>query len=109
MRHGVLTDDGQLASTLVPSFTVSVEQVSAVSFCSVRTDILLAKASRLDMGIPVNTLTWLAGCIILQTMIESFVLTIVMEEHANIGLMEEHLSPLQEILRPFCASSLDSV
>jgi hypothetical protein len=59
------------------------------------------------MGSPVNTLTWLAGCIVLQTMIETFVLTIVLEETANIGLMEEHLSPLQEILRPFCSTALE--
>jgi hypothetical protein len=59
------------------------------------------------MGTPMNTLTWLGGCIVLQTMMETFVLTIVLEEGANIGLMEEHLSPLQEILRPFCLAALD--
>ena len=61
------------------------------------------------MGTPVNALVWVAGCIVMQTMLESLVLTIIMEESANLGIMEEHLGPLQAILRPFCTNfSVDS-
>ncbi len=62
------------------------------------------QSARLGLGEAEHSLTWVANSIVLQTFIESLVLTVVMEEGANIGILEEHLSPIVAILLPFCAA-----
>ena len=60
------------------------------------------QASRFNIGNVVNSMTWLpdTNAILWQTKIESIVLSILMEEHANLGLAEENIESLKEILRP---------
>ena len=40
----------------------------------------------------------------MQTNIEAMVLTVIIEDGANIGLVEEYLYSIKSILRPFCVS-----
>jgi hypothetical protein len=38
----------------------------------------------------------------LQTKIEAVVLSILLDEHANLGLVEENIALLREVLGPLC-------
>ena len=44
--------------------------------------------------------------VLVQTRIETLILTVCIEEGANIGLMEENLYAFKTLLRPFCVSFL---
>ncbi len=63
---------------------------------------LLPQASRFSIGNIVNSMTWLpnTNVILWQTKIGSLVLSILLDEHANLGIAEENIKSLIEILRP---------
>jgi Mitogen-activated protein kinase kinase 1 interacting len=79
-----ILEDSQIVSSLVPSFVVSIDQ-----------------SSRLGLGPAKHSMTWVASSIVLQVWVESVVLSLVLEDTANIGLVEEQLGTLISVLRPF--------
>lgn len=51
----------------------------------------------------INSYHIIANSIILQLKVESLVVSILLEESANLGIVEEHLEVLHSILKPFCS------
>jgi len=83
----VLTpEDAHTISSLAPSFSTSIDQ-----------------SSRLGLGGSQYAITWAANSVVLQTKVESLIVSILMDEHANLGIVEEHVGALRAILKPFCA------
>lgn len=76
----------QNISSLAPSFSTSVEQ-----------------SSRLGLGVAQYAIVWTANSIMLQTKVESLIVSIVLDENSNLGLVEENVTALKVLLRPFCA------
>mmetsp|Transcript_10531 Transcript_10531/g.16006 ORF Transcript_10531/g.16006 Transcript_10531/m.16006 type:complete len:129 (-) Transcript_10531:137-523(-) len=72
---------------LVPSFTVSAEQ-----------------SSRLRLGNVVYTIVWNDRSIVLQFKVELVVVSVLLEESANIGIMDEFIPLISETLKPFCVT-----
>lgn len=50
-------------------------------------------------------MTWVANSIVLQAWVESVVLSLVLDDNANIGLVEEQLGTLISVLVPFLSSA----
>ena len=50
------------------------------------------------------TLVWRDGFIVLQFKVELVVIAVLLEETANVGIMDEFIAQVSEKLRPFCAS-----
>lgn len=46
------------------------------------------------------TLAWFSGVILVQTKVNSFVVSILCEETANLGILDELLVSLREMLEP---------
>ena len=84
-------EDSHTISSLAPSFNMSVEQ-----------------SSRLGLGGSQYALTWTANSVLMQTKIKSLVVSILLDENANLGIAEEHIGTLREILDPFCEFTSDS-
>lgn len=87
-RMGENAEDSHTISSLAPSFNMTVEQ-----------------SSRLGLGGSQYALTWTANSVLMQTKVKSLVVSILLDENANLGVAEEHIDTLREILAPFCAFS----
>ena len=79
-------EDAHTVLSLTPSFCASVEQ-----------------SGRLNLGAPKHILTWVANSILMQIKVESLVVSILLDENANLGIAEEHIEDLRSILAPFCS------
>ena len=90
-RMGENVEDSHTISSLAPSFNMSVEQ-----------------SSRLGLGGSQYALTWTANSVLMQTKIKSLVVSILLDENANLGVAEEHIDTLREILDPFCDFSSEA-
>ncbi len=78
-------EDSHTIMSLAPSFHISMDQ-----------------SSRLQLGAAKYAVTWAANSIIMQIKVGSLVLSILLEETANLGIADELVEELQSILRPFC-------
>lgn len=67
-------------------------------------NLMFIQASRLGAGNVQHTFVWFDGSIVLQFKVELVVIAVLMEETANIGIMDEFMSTVSEKLRPFCIS-----
>jgi Mitogen-activated protein kinase kinase 1 interacting len=85
-RGSPTTEDAHTISSLAPSFSTSAEQ-----------------SARLDLGSAQYAIVWAANSIILQTKIENLVVSILLSEHANLGLVEEHIPSLVSLVSTFCS------
>ena len=86
-RGGALTtEDAHTVSSLAPSFATSWEQ-----------------SSRLGIGASLYAIVWVANSILLQTKVESLIISILMDQTGNVGLAEEHVVSLRALLKPFCS------
>lgn len=85
-RNGLQSaEDSHTIMSLAPSFYTSMEQ-----------------SSRLNLGSPTHALTWAANSILMQTKIDSLIISILFEESANLGVAQEHLEELRSVLKPYC-------
>ena len=67
------------------------------------------QAAKIGTGNAEYAISWLErGCLI-HIKLEALVLTLVMEETANLGLIEDHISLLKKILGPFSNANFISV
>ena len=80
------SEDSHTISSLAPSFIMSVEQ-----------------SSRLGLGGTHYAMTWAANSVLMQTKVKSCIVSILLDENANLGVAEEHIETLREILSPFCS------
>ena len=78
-------EDSHTVLSLAPSFCASAEQ-----------------SGRLNLGAPKHILTWVANSILMQIKVESLVVSILLDESANLGIAKEHIEELRVILAPFC-------
>lgn len=85
-RSTPTAEDSHSISSLVPSFSASIEQ-----------------SSRLSLGGAQYSIVWAANSIILQTKVENLVISILMDENSNLGIVQEHVVTLRALLKPFCA------
>ena len=76
-------EDSALAGSLIPSFMISADQ-----------------SLRLNLGIVKHSVSWVPCGIVLQCLVEKVVVTFVLDESCNLGIIEEQLGLLQTILRP---------
>lgn len=62
------------------------------------------KVVKIDCGGPQFSLTWLEGGsgVVVQTRQEALVISLLMEDAANLGLLDNYVGVLQRILKPFC-------
>ena len=79
-------EDSALACSLIPSFMVSADQ-----------------SLRLNLGAVKHSVSWVPSGIVLQSLVERVVVTFVMDESCNLGIIEEQLGVLQTVLRPVLA------
>ena len=77
-------EDSQIIASLAPSFSTTVEH-----------------SSRLGLGSSLYTTTWAANSIVLQTKLDTLIVSILLDSNGNIGVAEEHVSSLRSILAPF--------
>lgn len=63
---------------------------------------LYLQATRLDLGQSKYSMTWAANSIILQTRIGAVVVSVILDESANLGLVDDNMAELTNILRPLC-------
>ncbi len=61
--------------------------------------------AKLGLGAPAYSLVWLDEGILVQSKLEAAVLSIFLETTANLGLLEEQLPIIQNILRPFTTTN----
>jgi len=73
-------DDAQVVGALVPSFVASVDQ-----------------SSRFEFGATKHAMTWSGNFVYIQFIVEKIVVSIVLDESANIGLVEEKVPELKNI------------
>lgn len=82
-KSAQFVDDAQVVGQLVPSFVVSVDQ-----------------SLRFELGATKHAMTWSGNYVYIQFIVDKIVVSIVMDESANIGLVEEQLPELKSILSP---------
>ena len=57
--------------------------------------------TKLGFGSPKYSINWLDDGILVQSKLEAAVLSLYMEEYANLGLLDDQLDILVKILQPF--------
>jgi hypothetical protein len=62
------------------------------------------QSSRLNLGKVKYAVLWSGRSITLQFKLELVVVSIVLEENANLGVMDEFIPLIQKTLLPFCSS-----
>ena len=67
---------------------------------------LYIQASRFNVGDIANSVTWIPNwnAVLWQTKMDSLILSILLEEHANLGLTEEYILSLKGVLTPLFSS-----
>jgi hypothetical protein len=79
-------EDAHIILSLTQSFCASAEQ-----------------STRLALGPLKHIFTWVAdSSILMQMKVESLVVSVLLDENANLGIVEEHTKDLRSILQPFC-------
>lgn len=67
------------------------------------------RASKIGTGAAEYSMTWLERGSLVHVKLEALVLTLVMEDTANLGLIDDHISLLKKILGPFSNANFISV
>lgn len=82
-------DDSKIISSYAQSYYISIDQ-----------------SSRLGLGQAKHSITWISNSILLQILVESVVVSVLLDEGANLGIVEEQLYTLHSVLKPFCLSPI---
>jgi len=88
-RSASNNDDSKMISSYAQSYYTSIDQ----SF-------------RLGLGQTKHSITWISNSILLQILVESVVVSVLLDEGANLGIVEEQLWTLHSVLKPFCSSTV---
>jgi hypothetical protein len=67
------------------------------------------QAAKIGGGSSQYSLTWTERGSLIHIKMEALVVTLVMEDNANLGLIDEHIVLLRKILGPFSNSNFISV
>ena len=80
-------EESKMISSYAQSYYISIEQ-----------------SQRLGLGQTKHSITWISNSILLQILVESVVISLVLDEGANLGIVEEQLWTLHSVLKPFCTA-----
>jgi len=80
-------EESKMISSYAQSYYISIEQ-----------------SRRLGLGQTKHSITWISNSILLQILVESVVVSLLLDEGANLGIVEEQLWTLHSILKNFCSS-----
>lgn len=69
----------------------------------------IKQASKIGTGNAEYSISWLERGSLVHVKLEALVLTLIMEDSANLGLIDDHISLLKKILGPFSNSNFISV
>lgn len=61
--------------------------------------------AKLGLGTPQYTMVWLDEGILVQSKLEAAVISIFLDANANLGLLEEQIVIIQNILKPFTTTN----
>lgn len=61
------------------------------------------KATRLGLGSSKYSMTWAANSIILQARVGAVIVSVIFDDGANMGHVEENMAELTNVLRPICS------
>jgi len=65
----------------------------------------LEQALKFNLGASKYSLTWSDSSVHVQFKIEAIIVSVVVEENSNLGLMDNYVNSLHSILKPFATSS----
>lgn len=71
-------------------------------FLSLNVSFNVLQASRLELGSVKYAMTWLANSVLVQMRVESLVVSVLCDDRANLGVLEDNMKPLKDILGPVC-------
>mmetsp|Transcript_16566 Transcript_16566/g.33596 ORF Transcript_16566/g.33596 Transcript_16566/m.33596 type:complete len:140 (-) Transcript_16566:41-460(-) len=69
----------------------------------------IVQASKIGGGAPLYSMSWMERGSLIHIKLEALVVTLVMDDNANLGLIDEHIVLLKRILGPFSNSNFISV
>mmetsp|Transcript_22922 Transcript_22922/g.38229 ORF Transcript_22922/g.38229 Transcript_22922/m.38229 type:complete len:139 (+) Transcript_22922:58-474(+) len=70
----------------------------------------LVQANKMGLGLPLHSLTWTErGTTIVHLKLEALVLTIIMDDGANLGLIDEHYALFVRVLQPFSTANFINI
>ena len=79
-------EDSQTVSGFVPSYISSIDQ-----------------AKRVEYGDAKYALSWIGGFVLIQSCVDSsFVISIICEENVNLGMLDEYIDIMRNVLTPLC-------
>ena len=58
---------------------------------------------RLNLGPVTHSITWIDGNILIQVKVDSVIMSLLLDGNANLGLAEEYIISMKEVLQPLCA------
>ena len=67
------------------------------------------QASKIGTGNAEYSVSWLERGVLIHLKLEALVVTLIVEENANLGLIDDHISLLKKILGPFSNANFISV
>lgn len=67
------------------------------------------QSAKLGGGSPLYSMSWMERGALIHIKLEALVVTLVMEDNANLGLIDDHIVLLKKILGPFSNSNFISV
>lgn len=68
--------------------------------------MLIVKMPKLGLGGCKFAITWVDADIVVQRKVGSFIVTLIVDENFNLGLIEEHFESLKKIMAPLDASNI---
>ena len=80
------------------------EELKMISSYAQSYYISIEQSQRLGLGQTKHSITWISNSILLQILVESVVISLLLDEGANLGIVEEQLWTLHSVLKPFCSS-----
>ena len=86
-RSTPINEESKMISSYAQSYYISIEQ-----------------SQRLGLGQTKHAITWVSNSILLQILVESVVVSLLLDEGANLGIVEEQLWTLHSVLKPFCTA-----
>ena len=80
------------------------EELKMISSYAQSYYISIEQSQRLGLGQTKHAITWVSNSILLQILVESVVVSLLLDEGANLGILEEQLWTLHSVLKPFCTA-----
>ena len=65
--------------------------------------------TRLDVGAVESSMIWLDRSVVVQIRVDQVVVSLTLTDCANLGVIEEFVPVLRDILKPFCAAMADGL